>query len=136
MLSISAATLCLLAPAASAAPQTSSAAPAALQAGRANACFFESQFKNWTAPNDRTIYIRVDQNRYYRLDLVAPCAALTRPDARLITRLYGSNTICSAQDWNISVSQGRGDIPLRCLVQTMTPMTAEQVKAIPKKLRP
>jgi len=64
-------------------------------------CFFSSQFENWKAGNDKTIYIRVGVNRYFRLDLAGSCRSATWPDSFLITRFHGSNTICTAIDWDL-----------------------------------
>src|SRR5207244_350663 len=32
-------------------------------------CFLITQFENWKAPDDKTIFIRVNLNRFYRLDV-------------------------------------------------------------------
>jgi len=47
------------------------------QAAPANKCFFVSEFQNWKAPDNKTIYIRVGVNEFYRLDLSASCPSLT-----------------------------------------------------------
>ncbi len=100
-------------------------------------CFFINQFEQWKAPDDRTIYIRVNMNRYYRLDLSTACQPLTYPDAFLITKTRGPSTVCTAIDWDLSVSQSsaRG-FRTPCIVKAMTPLTADQVAAIPKKFKP
>jgi hypothetical protein len=100
-------------------------------------CFFISQFESWKAPDNKTIYIRVNTNRFYRLDLSSSCPTLTYPDAHLITKTRGSSTVCTALDWDLSVGQAapRG-FPMGCIVKTMTPLTPEQVAAIPKKFKP
>jgi hypothetical protein len=65
------------------------------------------------------------------------CAMLTRPDAHLITYWRGTSSVCSPLDWDLRVSQGApGGIAQSCIVKTMTPLTAAQANAIPKKFRP
>ena len=54
-----------------------------IDAGR---CFFTQSFQNWKAPDDKTIYIRVNLNQYYRLDLANRCTNLNWPSSHLITR--------------------------------------------------
>jgi hypothetical protein len=100
-------------------------------------CFLITQFENWKAPDDRTIFIRINTNRFYRLDLVSSCPALKFPDAFLITKTRGPSTVCSAIDWDLRVGQsGEGRFASPCIVKTMTPMTADEVSAIPKKFKP
>src|ERR1700761_3394448 len=100
-------------------------------------CFFTQSFQNWKAPDDKTIIIRVNLNQYYRLDLANSCTQLKWPSSHLITRWRGSNSVCSALDWDLKVSQGdtRG-FATPCIVKTMTPLTAVQAAAIPKHFRP
>jgi hypothetical protein len=101
-------------------------------------CFFIRDFESWRAPPDaKSIYIRVEHNRFLRLELSAACPLLTWPDARLITRWHGPSVACDALDWDITVEQG----PVRgaaapCIVKKVHPMTPEEVAALPKKLRP
>jgi hypothetical protein len=115
------------------------AAPAAAQpAGPPqNACFEIEQFQNWRAPDDRTIYIRVLFDKYYRLDLAGTCPALRMPDSHLITHTRGPDTVCSAIDWDLKVSEGpsfRFSEP--CIVKTMTLLGPAEVAAIPKGFKP
>jgi hypothetical protein len=98
-------------------------------------CFFSSQFENWKAADDKTIFIRVGVNRYYRLDLASSCRTAMWPDAFLITKFHGSNTVCTAIDWDLKVSQPHG-IPEACIVSKMTELTPDEVKAIPPKAKP
>ena len=102
-----------------------------------NACFFINEFRNWKAPDARTIFIRVGVARFYRLDLAADCALLTFPDAHLITKARGTETVCSALDWDLSVSQPPGTgAPEACIVKQMTLLSPAEAAAIPPKYRP
>lgn len=102
---------------------------------RSDRCFYVNQFENWKAPDDKTIYIRVNLNRYYRLDLSTACPTLKWPDAHLIMNVRGPDTICSAVDWDLKVNQP-GSIPEPCIVKNMTFLTPAEVAKIPNKYKP
>lgn len=102
-----------------------------------NACFFINEFRSWKAPDARTIFIRVGTEHFYRLDLAADCALLTFPDAHLITRTRGTETVCSALDWDLRISQPPGTgAPETCIVKQMTLLSPAETAAIPPKFRP
>jgi hypothetical protein len=106
-------------------------------AGPSDGCFHISQFQQWRAADNKTIYLRVDLSQYYRLDMSGACPLLTVPDAHLITKSRGSDLICSAIDWDISVSESSpGAIAMSCIVQSMTKLTPAEVAAIPPKFKP
>lgn len=113
--------------------------PAAAQAQSAsphNQCFYPNEWSGWKAsPDSKSIYLRVGINRIYRLDLAGACEELQMPDARLITKIRGSDTFCNALDFDLSVSSPPG-IPIPCIVSKMTELTPDEAAALPKKLRP
>lgn len=113
-------------------------APLALSALPAAAgCFPVHQFDGWSAPDARTIYIRVAQTRYFRLDLGAACQLLTAPGVHLINQRRGSDLVCSSVDWDLAVSRDTpGSLPSHCIVQHMSELTPAEVDAIPKQFRP
>lgn len=104
-------------------------------------CFFRN---NWSpdqggsgrwkvTPDARTMYIKV-AGRVYRLDLVEPYPMLKSPWA-ILSDTDSSNTICSALDFKLSVTDrlGNWEAPI---VKKMTLLTPEEVAALPKDLRP
>lgn len=99
-------------------------------------CFHISNFEGWKAPDAKTIYIRVGQRNYYRLDLTASCPTLRWPSAYLVTEWRGSSWVCSAIDWDLKVAQRSGGFAQPCLVKTMTKLTPAEAEAIPKKFKP
>ena len=131
LLALSATLASALATGASAQPAAS--APAAPPP---RSCFFVSQFENWKAPDENTIYIRVNLSKYYRLDLANKCPMLLWPDAHLVMNVRGPDTICSAIDWDLKVNDSMHSGPVPCIVKTMTPLTPEQAAAIPPKFKP
>ena len=99
-------------------------------------CFLVHQFRTWKALDDRTITIRVDPHRYYRLDFAASCAAMRSPGSFLVTRFRGPNLVCDALDWDISVKDNFRGPTQGCVVKKMTELTPEEAAAIPKKFKP
>jgi hypothetical protein len=112
------------------------AQPAATPAPTGKSCFFVNQFDTWKAPDNKTMYIKTTGNRYYRLDMAGTCSGLTGISPHLITTFRGGNTICSNLDWDLKVASAPGAPAVACIVKTMTEMTPDEVKAIPKKFKP
>jgi hypothetical protein len=98
-------------------------------------CFFATQFKSWKAPDDKTVYIRVGVNDYYRLDMSTRCSMLKSIDSHLVTKFQGSENICAPIDWDITVVNSAG-MRQGCIVKAMTPLTPDEVAAIPAKFKP
>jgi hypothetical protein len=102
-----------------------------------NACFLITEFRGWKAPDTRTIFIRVGLDRVYRLDLANTCSLLAMPNVHLITKTRGPDLVCSAIDWDLSVSESPpGNIPEPCIVKKMTLLSPDEAAAIPPKFRP
>jgi hypothetical protein len=100
-------------------------------------CFSIRDFHSWKALDAKTLYIRVDTRRYFRLDLETSCPLLLSQNSHLITKWRGSSWVCSPTDWNLSVS----DDPVRgfaspCIVRKMTALTDSEAAAIPRKNKP
>ena len=112
--------------------------PAVQKPRTGDQCFYITQFQQWRAVDDKTIYIRVNLNDYYRLDMAGSCPELTYPDPHLITRSMGPDTVCSAVDWDLRVADGTGpgSIVVPCIVKDMTKLTKAEADAIPKKYKP
>jgi len=99
-------------------------------------CFFVRNFENWKASDAKTVYIRVNHNEFYRLDLVSACPNLLSPSSHLISKWRGSDTVCSALDWDLKVSQADPQFSVPCIVKTMTKLDPAAAAAIPKNARP
>lgn len=111
-------------------------APADAQPAQ-NACFLITEFRGWKAPDAKTIFIRVGFDRVYRLDLTNTCSLLSSPGSHLITKTRGPDLVCSAIDWDLSVSQPPpGNIPEHCIVKKMTLLSPDETAAIPQKFKP
>lgn len=113
------------------------AAAPALAADAAKSCFPVREIDGWRAADAKTIYLRVAQTRYYRLDLGNACPVLTDKGAHLITRTTGSDLVCTAADWDLGAARDTpGSLPMHCIVKTMTPLGAAEADAIPKEFKP
>jgi Family of unknown function (DUF6491) len=99
-------------------------------------CFFVRNFQSWKAPDVKTIYIRVNVNQFYRLDLASSCSGLRYPGAHLITEWRGSSSVCQGIDWDLRVAQSYPSGRQACIVKTQTPLTPAEAAAIPRKFRP
>jgi hypothetical protein len=116
---------------------------AALIAGQAIAasdhprtpCFYITQWQGWKAPDANTLYLGVNLHDVYRADLSAGSPQLLWPDAHLVSQVRGPDSICSAIDLQLAVSDINGfRQPL--IVRKLTKLTPEEIAAIPKKYRP
>ena len=102
----------------------------------APACFFTTEWNGWRAtPDSRTIYIRVGVKNIYRLDLANECPELQQANAHLITHLHGSDSICSAVDFDLKVGDTEG-FSVPCIVSNLSQLTPDEAAALPKNLRP
>lgn len=101
----------------------------------ARQCFYLSDWRGWTAPNKDTLYMKVRGRDVYRVDLSWGSNQLTWPGTHLVSIVRGSDSICNPLDLDLRVSDGMGfSTPIRA--KTITKLTPEEVKAIPKKYQP
>ncbi len=114
------------------------AAEAQTAAKPSSRCFLSQDWNGWKATEDsRSMYIRVGLKSLYRVDFAGMCPRLQSPGAHLVTRVRGSSWICSPLDLDIKVSDGPpGDIATPCIAKAITPLSAEEAAALPKKLKP
>jgi hypothetical protein len=100
-----------------------------------NNCFFVTQWQGWKSPSPDVIYLGVNSHDVYRVDLSAGSSMLSWPDMHLVSIVRGSDSICSALDLDLKISDDHGFTePL--IAKSLTKLTPEQVAAIPKKFRP
>lgn len=97
-------------------------------------CFFSRDWMGWRAPDDHTLYLRVNVKDIYRVDLVGGSSSLLWPDSHLISEVRGSDSICNPIDLDLKVANDHIVEPL--FVKALTKLTPEQIAAIPKKYLP
>jgi Family of unknown function (DUF6491) len=116
--------------------QTSSQAGAPARSSRPQrACFNVRMIDNFNAPDESTVYIRVNVNEVYRLKLFAPCLNVNWDQTIALQNRSGSSWICDPMDAELLV-RDPGVGRQRCLVSEMRKLTPAEVAALPKKSRP
>jgi len=101
-----------------------------------SSCFLSANWSGWKSPDPNTIYLRIDVGHIYRLDLAHPSYQLSDPDVHLVSRISGSDWICSPLDLQLDVADDHGIGREPLFVKSITELTPDQVKAIPPKFRP
>jgi hypothetical protein len=112
--------------------QTATAAKAIKPARQ---CFYLSDWRGWTAPDKNTLYMKVRGRDVYRVDLAWGSNQLTWPGTHLVSIVRGPDSVCGPLDLDLRVGDGLGmAIPIRA--KTITKLTPDEIKAIPKKYQP
>jgi hypothetical protein len=99
-------------------------------------CFWARNVTSFAAPDDHTVYVKVNMHDVYRLDLMIAC-----PDVDWNQRvaLQSSNgaggSICGPLDAEI-ISHATGLGHQRCPVKAMHKLSVEEIAALPKKAKP
>jgi hypothetical protein len=116
--------------------QTSSPASVPARSSRPQrACFNVRMIDNFNAPDESTVYIRVNVNEVYRLKLFAPCLNVNWDQTIALQNRSGSSWLCDPMDAELLV-RDPGVGRQRCLVSEMRKLTPAEVAALPKKSRP
>ncbi len=111
------------------------AAQARGPADPARNCFYSSQWRGWSSPSRDVLLLRVNNKDVYRVDLTPGPHSLRAPGAFLVSRVRGSNLVCSAIDLDLAVSEGHGfSSPL--IARGLTKLTPDEVAQIPKRYLP
>jgi hypothetical protein len=120
---------------------------------QATPCFFITQWHGWKAPSPDVLYLGVNANDVYKVDLSAGSSMLQSPGVHLVSHVRGSDSICSAIDLQLAVSDdvgspgglgrglrdgfsGGGGITEPLIASKLTKLTPAEVAAIPKQFRP
>jgi hypothetical protein len=127
-IALAAATAALLTLAATAASAADTSAP--------NQCFWARNVTSFAAPDDHTVYVRVNLRDVYRLDLMVSCPDVDWNNRVALVSSHGAGgSICNALDAEI-VSHATGIGRQRCPVKTLTKLTPEEIAALPKHAKP
>lgn len=98
-------------------------------------CFRLNDWRGWKAPNADQIYLKVGMHQVYRLDLSYGSNFLRAPGMHLVTKVHGSDIICSPVDLDLSLASYPG-IPEHLFIKTITKMTEAEIAAIAPEDRP
>lgn len=96
-------------------------------------CVRTQDFRNHTVADSRTLLIDVAGKDTYRVTMRSGCLKSAVSSDPIVTRSFTS-TICRPMDLDIAVA--KGDIPTRCIVDSIVRMSREDVAALPPRLRP
>jgi hypothetical protein len=104
-------------------------------AGIASGCIRSSQIGNHSIVDDHTLYIDVRGRGIYRITTSGSClAGAISSDPIILRQVPSTNLICRPIDLDLSVS--KGGAATRCITQSITRLTPQEMAAIPRKLRP
>ena len=110
------------------------AAAAQPAASRNQECFVRRNINGFSAPNDRTVFLRVGVKDIWRLDLFTTCPGLAFRNSFGLEDRPSSAWICSPLE--ATVVYREAGIRQRCPVSAMRKLTADEVAAMPKRDRP
>ena len=96
-------------------------------------CFLSNTWDGWSAPGDGDIlYLRVHMHDIYRVELTPGTRVHKSGDRFLVSRIRGSNWICSPLDLDLTLSDHLGfREPL--IARSLRKLTPAEVAAIPRK---
>jgi hypothetical protein len=98
-------------------------------------CFFINQWRGWSAPDNQTLLLKVGNRDVYKVTLTGGSASINWPGVHLVSQVRGSNSVCSAHDLDLAVSDNSGlQEPL--FLDRMTKLSPEEVAALAPKDRP
>lgn len=98
-------------------------------------CFSTTEWRGWASPSDDVLYLRVNNNRYYRVDLLPGSGPLDRGGQFLINTVRGSSRVCSAIDLDLKIASTAG-ITTPLFPRAIRRLTAPEVAALPPNARP
>ena len=99
-------------------------------------CFWARNVTSFAAPDDHTVYVKVNLHDVYRLDLMIACPDVNWNQRIALESSHGAGgSICNALDAEI-ISHATGLGAQRCPVKTLTKLTPEEVAALPKHAKP
>jgi hypothetical protein len=115
-----------------------SSVPPASAGAEGRACFRANDWHGSSAAGPRELYIRVNINEIWRLDMAQDCPGARSPGPVAIGDLVSgpSNQICSGVDLQITVKPRGGSHASACIVKSIQKLTPDEVKALPRKAIP
>jgi hypothetical protein len=128
---IAAAAITALTPAISLPTATAARAPA-----EHRACFYAPNVDGFSAPDDRTVYLRVGVRDVYEARLFAPCIDVDW-NQRIAIRTRGSDWVCEGSGaLGVDIFSHSPIGRQLCPVTSIHKLTPAELAALPKKYRP
>jgi hypothetical protein len=113
-----------------------SASPSASAAGKAvatGACIDADNSTHWAPHDDHTILVWSGR-RPFKVT-TNTCPSLADPLARITKEIHGGSQICSPRDVRLYVARSGQSISTPCFIQSITPLTPEEARAIEARRR-
>jgi hypothetical protein len=99
-------------------------------------CFWARNVTSFAAPDDHTVYVKVNMHDVYRLDLMISCPDVDWNQRVALQSSHGAGgSICSPLDAEI-ISHAQGIGRQRCPVKAMHKLSPDEIAALPKKAKP
>ena len=96
-------------------------------------CIDLIQQPSWAPVDDHTILVTSGLRRFKVV--TSTCPALTRQLPIITTELLGGSSICGPHDAHLYVSSPGDVAPVPCFMQSITPLTDAEAKALAKRTR-
>ena len=96
-------------------------------------CIEQIQDPSWAPVDDHTILVTSGLRRFKVV--TNTCPALTRQLPIISTVLLGGSSICGPHDAHLYVSSPGDVAPVPCFMQSITPLTDAEAKALGKRTR-
>ena len=97
-------------------------------------CFARRDVRNHTVGDARTLYLDINGREVWKVQMSNSClASAVSSDPLIFRNDTGSQSVCRPIDLDITVSAAG---PSRCIVSSISKLTAAEVAALPKKMRP
>jgi len=99
-------------------------------------CFDADNISGFTAPDEKTVYVRATRSRVYELQVLGSCPNLDWTHTIGLRTRGGSARVCTGMDVDLVVPQDSRMGRLSCAVRTMRRLSPEEIEALPKGERP
>lgn len=100
----------------------------------ANQCFYTRSVTSFAAPDDKNLYIEVNNRDVYHFEMFGSCQDIDWNTHLALVARPGP-WICNGMDAEV-ISHATGLGPQRCMVRSMRKLTPAEVAALPKRARP
>jgi hypothetical protein len=107
-------------------------APSSIGGVEANQCFRPSMARNFTVPNDQTLYVRAPNADVFQINAAA-CRDMTHSLSIALNPVGSSSRLCVGDQATLA-SASTGVVP--CRVNVSKKLTAEEIAALPSRDRP
>jgi len=100
-------------------------------------CFSMTDWHGWKAASDDVLYLKVRLHDVYRVELSEKESFLKAPGMHLVSRAWGSEQVCNPIDLDLKLADNFSPgLATHLFIKSITKLTPEEVKALPKEDQP